>query len=65
VQFASKKISSDLARVRKAVSSLRFATAVQGAGARIQAKSDLKVFHRRFCCADFAVNNLRLQDGKQ
>jgi hypothetical protein len=41
------------------------ATALQDADARIQAKVGLKVFHRQFRCADFAVNNLRLQDGKQ
>jgi len=33
------------------------AAAVQDADARIHAKLDLKVFHRRFRCADFAVNN--------
>ena len=43
----------------------RRATALRDADARINAKVDLKVFHRQFRHADFAVNNLRLQDGKQ
>lgn len=37
-------------------------TALHEAGARIQAKFVLKLFHRQFRCADFAVNKLRLQD---
>lgn len=41
----------------------RRATALQEPDGRIQAKLDLKVLHRCFGCADFAVNNLELQDG--
>jgi hypothetical protein len=59
-----KEFLDRLARVRKGVSSLCFATALQAAAARIRAKVDLKVLHRRFRWADFAVNNLRLRNGK-
>ena len=39
--------------------------AVQGAGAWIETKLALKLFHRANRAADLAVNNSWLQDGKQ
>lgn len=49
-------------RVRKVVSLLRSATALQDTGARIQARFVLKLFHRADFAVGFVVNNFESPD---